>query len=1063
MLSRRVRRKPRVSEVEPDPLEASEFGEVIAADHIHAFRSPDDSDAPDKSYVVLCLRDKYTGLFAAFPGNDRSTNAVVVAVRKFVGRRVCSKPVTLVSDAADEFEAAAEEMGWNSSSSLPNRFPHNAQLEREIGTFQEGVRSSFLEAGFSIRPELWPVACRYGAMAMNLTLRAPQDESCSRWDFNNDDAGRDENHVKKLVLGQLVFYRHKHESKFGPNAAPGLFAGWRLEPGGIYRDVTRVLDLEKLRTKSGAWTDRVNVPESELHVRSGAPVFPLRNAAEHALLTFADEGEVAPHDPLPIPFTPHVFTDQGEMKKIRRIYITYARFRKIGPTPGCSACDNDKSNHNAECIARFEKAFGRQSKAPETPVPKESPARDEGEHLSDYEPSEVGAEEAPAVPATFRHQKSGALVLFEIVSHSGSRLTNIADESGVRVLSIPCDQVDFADPSVTGQLVCQVSAFPGCCLCGSLFSDGWGFRPSGYVYWVAHRRLLSFLQVASVVIANGGEVVLEWPRDAYCWMLPEVQAFEDQFGLRKVSFDGCAIGLMSLSGVPYDAPWQIMTSSKRTIANLQPFRCSHSDATKHSSARALWPRVAHYPESFHKVLLVSLFPFANAFQSPALPCVPSLPQPQIHREKDSKPSVPLDVLMHDTGMKEVKIPGLVHRLLDRKEWAGQPGAYEAIKKEKDGLVDVGTWIQEEIVSKSDVLAWATRTSNVVHFGNLMIILSVKGSELSPDQWRLKARIVFRGDDIRDQSGMSAVFEELFASSPLLEGLNTAVAFGLLESHGVTTSDAVRAYTQAKLNTKHRTYVLLPPELVPDSKKHLHQPCAPLHKALYGHPESTAYWQKHLHAILVKLGGVEFPNLPSVYQNPSLGLVLCVYVDDLTLAGKLSLHEGFWSTLSKQVELPPYAPLTRVLGRSHRFVFWKEKKALALETADFARQCVQLYESISDRTVKPQCTPHLDVSTLPASDDESRGSAARVLMKVLWLARLSRPDLLVAVSMLASHVCCWSVNDDRRVARLVGYLIPLITPLSCQFMIRLLSCILRFIVTQILLVASTRPGQQVDTC
>ena len=50
------RRKPRVSEVEPDPLEASEFGEVIAADPLHAFRSPDDSDAPDKSYVVLCLR-----------------------------------------------------------------------------------------------------------------------------------------------------------------------------------------------------------------------------------------------------------------------------------------------------------------------------------------------------------------------------------------------------------------------------------------------------------------------------------------------------------------------------------------------------------------------------------------------------------------------------------------------------------------------------------------------------------------------------------------------------------------------------------------------------------------------------------------------------------------------------------------------------------------------------------------------------------------------------------------------------------------------------------------------
>ena len=361
------------------------------------------------------------------------------------------------------------------------------------------------------------------------------------------------------------------------------------------------------------------------------------------------------------------------------------------------------------------------------------------------------------------------------------------------MVSIPCDQVDFADPSFIDQLVSQVSALPGCCLCGSLFSDGWGFKQSGYRCWKAHRTLLGFLQVASVVVADGGEVVLEWPQDSSSWMLSEVQAFEDQFGLRKVSFDGCAIGLGPLSGVPYDAPWQIMTSSKRTTDNFQPFRCSHSSATKHCSAKTLWPRVTHYPETFHKVLLVSLFPFANAFQSPALPCVPSWPQ--LHRDKDSRPCIPLDVLMRESGLNEVKIPGLVHRLLDRKEWAGQPGAYEAIKKEKDGLVEVGTWLEEEIISKSDVLAWASRTSNVVHFGNLMIILSVKGSELSPDQWRLKARIVFRGDDIRDQSGMSAVFEELFASSPSsLEGLNTAVAFGLLESHGVTTSDAVQPNT-----------------------------------------------------------------------------------------------------------------------------------------------------------------------------------------------------------------------------------------------------------------------------
>ena len=49
------------------------------------------------------------------------------------------------------------------------------------------------------------------------------------------------------------------------------------------------------------------------------------------------------------------------------------------------------------------------------------------------------------------------------------------------------------------------------------------------------------------------------------------------------------------------------------------------------------------------------------------------------------------------------------------------------------------------------------------------------------------------------------------------------------------------------------------------------------------------------------------------------------------------------------------------------------------------------------------------------------SAARIIMKCLWLARLARPDLMVAVTSLASKVASWSPNDDRRCARLIGYI------------------------------------------
>ena len=148
-----------------------------------------------------------------------------------VGRKGTSKTVSSLSDAADTFEAAAKELSWIHCPSLPNRFPHNSQMEREIRSFEEGVRSVFLNAGFAIRPQLWPAACKYGAMDLNLTAASRQDESLTRWDFAVAHLGYDDIPPIKCVLGQLVFYRSKIGDKSAPNAAPGLFAGWRLEAG----------------------------------------------------------------------------------------------------------------------------------------------------------------------------------------------------------------------------------------------------------------------------------------------------------------------------------------------------------------------------------------------------------------------------------------------------------------------------------------------------------------------------------------------------------------------------------------------------------------------------------------------------------------------------------------------------------------------------------------------------------------------------------------------------------------------------------------------------------------
>ena len=66
-----------------------------------------------------------------------------------------------------------------------------------------------------------------------------------------------------------------------------------------------------------------------------------------------------------------------------------------------------------------------------------------------------------------------------------------------------------------------------------------------------------------------------------------------------------------------------------------------------------------------------------------------------------------------------------------------------------------------------------------------------------------------------------------------------------------------------------------------------------------------------------------------------GLVLCLYVDDLTLTGRTETHPAFWLGLSKRVELEPFAPLTRIRGRTLGPVWFEDKPALSLGAADFS--------------------------------------------------------------------------------------------------------------------------------
>ena len=93
----------------------------------------------------------------------------------------------------------------------------------------------------------------------------------------------------------------------------------------------------------------------------------------------------------------------------------------------------------------------------------------------------------------------------------------------------------------------------------------------------------------------------------------------------------------------------------------------------------------------------------------------------------------------------------------------------------------------------------------------------------------------------------------------------------------------------------------------------------LEKALYGHPESGAHWEKHLTEAVKAVGGHAVDNHPSTFWFPNERLLLNVYVDDLLLSGPEEHHDAFWAKLRESIALEDPEPLDRFLGRRH-FIF-----------------------------------------------------------------------------------------------------------------------------------------------
>jgi hypothetical protein len=104
------------------------------------------------------------------------------------------------------------------------------------------------------------------------------------------------------------------------------------------------------------------------------------------------------------------------------------------------------------------------------------------------------------------------------------------------------------------------------------------------------------------------------------------------------------------------------------------------------------------------------------------------------------------------------------------------------------------------------------------------------------------------------------------------------------------------------------------------------------------------------------------------------------------------------------------------------------RAIQWDMSGFLKQCLDVYTQLAGPAApkfRKVVTPFLDQKAESEEDLKKAGAlapvASKILMKVLYAARMARPDLLRPTCYLATRVTKWTVQCDKMLYRMMCYI------------------------------------------
>ena len=221
-------------------VQAESFGDHIVADFVLIKRAVE--QGVDGQNYMLVIKDIYSQYRYAYPVESREYEEVIKSVSHFL--KASDSIGIAYTDNGREFIKAFEEMQVDHQTSIEYLDSTKSVVEREARTLIEGTRVNLNQTGMSLN--MWPYAVRHHAMALNITNQISGDPP--PWSLRNPT----EFQGIQAPFGCLVWYWDNPKkpdpsrAKLAPTSIEGVFLGYNIQVGHVWRGEYLVAKLEGL-------------------------------------------------------------------------------------------------------------------------------------------------------------------------------------------------------------------------------------------------------------------------------------------------------------------------------------------------------------------------------------------------------------------------------------------------------------------------------------------------------------------------------------------------------------------------------------------------------------------------------------------------------------------------------------------------------------------------------------------------------------------------------------------------------------------------------------------------